>query len=404
MRYQLSASALLLLLALTSAGAEKVAEEANVNSTMVLSEGASWRVEGAGLESKAFLADTLAYREGLILLHVDHALSSAGWRPKSTDGSIRLSRGMAGIQESVASDRVTARELTKGIVLADSRHLPWSGRVSIRTGRESGMGRGEVRESNEKLGVGLLGSASPFIRELEGHSPYVTIVTLYWPSVERADELIVLQQTTASLGPKYGFPRLLRRVRVSNGTTPAIRVEDLWKGSLLSPWGGRVVDGPIADIERDFDGDGVIDLVVVKSVDGGTEGVGPLEVISGANGQSLGKLDGYEFELGRDASGRALVTVLGGGRSGSYILQKGEGFVSRGPAEAVSPEAKASEGGRQAEEDRFLVPFPPGSAAPRKNVRRLREIGNPIDSASLEKRTEAQGWMVIEVGARAEDR
>lgn len=256
------------------------------------------------------------------------------------------------------------------------------------------MGKGaRTSVPREKLEWKLLQTAYTGMRRLDPSLDTTCISTYYWPTAEGdGREFYVLQQNSANIDARYPTGRLLRKVRVANPSGD-LEIRDVWGETKGWAAASRRVKGPVADLELDFDRDGVIDIVVYSGEPGETCGFAPLHVLSGRTGEEIGALEGYEFLVTEDAAGRPKVRTLGRdgyrdyrvGEEGRIELIRREELRTRIPTRALLGQDAASQaaGSSSTEEkviDNFVLPLVPSPLNPAvfSKARKLEELGEKM--------------------------
>ncbi|MCC6129409.1 MAG: hypothetical protein IT186_05735 [Acidobacteria bacterium] len=145
--------------------------------------------------------------------------------------------------------------------------------------------------------------------------PNLDSIMLYWPSREDGTEFYtLLSRDYPDRNPKYAPTMTLSRIKLgSEGTSAGDRL--MWRANEV---------GPVADLLQDFNGDGVLDIVIYSTSEWSDHGSPPLRVLSGASGETIGLIDGYHVRLLRGQDG---IHVLSRGLSGNieYRVDYGEG-------------------------------------------------------------------------------
>ncbi len=237
------------------------------------------------------------------------------WRgPVPRSAVVRVPEGVDGVNQLARAAGYTIRRLAPQVLLADSSGCSTGEPVVITARLVPDMG-GSVDASIplENLEWELLRTAWDSVRNnvhptLFG-SPW--IATYYWPTREgHGREFYVQQQSTSGLSVNGPPQRYLRKVSVEvNGGT--LEVKDLWTDERGTEPQARIVSGPVSELDLDFDGDGVVDVVCFSGVRGEQFGNSPLIVLSGRTGDEIGRLNGYEFVITEDASAHKKITTLG---------------------------------------------------------------------------------------------
>jgi hypothetical protein len=215
----------------------------------------------------------------------------------------------------------------------------------------------------------------------------------YWASREgHGREIYVQTQSSAALSAQAPARRGIEKVAVET-SDGHFAIRHLW---------GAGCDGPVAAIEHDFDGDGIVDIVCSSGGKGMADALAPLVIHSGANGAVLGTLDGFEFLLTATAGGGIRTETLGadgyrtyetkGGRVVLTAFEKRAGkaleAIDRpmGPrtGSQVNPPALAA-GERVL--DHFRMRYQPSALTryPREAVPELRFVGGALTLSATEK-------------------
>jgi hypothetical protein len=228
--------------------------------------------------------------------------------------------------------------------------------------------------------------------------PEVSVDLHYWPSQEGGgSEVYLLTTSTAKKYPQWLHERDLSKYAIE-------REDGAWS---LRPLWQSGCDGPVGDVEIDFDGDNVVDIVCFSGLEGNSEGWLPLVVVSGATGKSLGKLEGEEFVVTQSADGvrtrsmeidvranepRATVSRVIVVRDQAIAVEHSERTtVDRTFREPFQPllapgseaEAVRALGGRERLLDHFVALKYPGATSEYfayRGIRSLRQIGAPLGS------------------------
>jgi len=122
----------------------------------------------------------------------------------------------------------------------------------------------------------------------------------YWPSREGGGrQVYVLTHSTGQLHPK-GIPSRGLTKYTIDSSSGAVVLREQW---------GCAIQGPVTDLELDFDDDGVIDVVAFSGLEGNEVGTTPLVIVSGRTGERLGEIEGDELVVTRSATGVKVRTL-----------------------------------------------------------------------------------------------
>ena len=107
----------------------------------------------------------------------------------------------------------------------------------------------------------------------------------------------------------YPPQRYLRKVSVETvGGT--LEVRDLWMDEGGKEPQAHIIDGPVGELELDFDGDGIVDVVCFSGSPGYDGAVRPLHVLSGRTGREIGTIEGFEVAIIEGAGGQRQFITL----------------------------------------------------------------------------------------------
>ncbi|MHB8797135.1 MAG: hypothetical protein ACYDBY_01605 [Thermoanaerobaculia bacterium] len=339
--------------------------------------------------------DALAARANVVVIRSGFNIARL---PEIDDreGTLLVSEGTAGIREFVKLAGYETEERAPGVLLVGEKDNEiWDRPLVIFAEELAGMGSGaRTSVPREKLEWKLLQTAYTGMRALDPSLNTTCISTYYWPTAEgNGREFYVLQQNSADIDARYPTGRLLRKVSVTNPSGD-LEIRDEWGETKGWTAASRRIKGPVADLELDFDRDGVIDIVVYSGEPGETCGFAPLHVLSGRTGEEIGTLEGYEFLVTQDAAGRPKVRTLGRdgyrdyaiNEEGRVELVRREELQTRVPTMALLGQGAASQAaaGRDAPEekviDNFVLPLAPSSLnlAVFSKVRKLKELGEKM--------------------------
>ncbi len=339
--------------------------------------------------------DALAVRANVVVIDSGFNVARLPGRD-DREGTLLVSEGTAGIREFVKLAGYETEERAPGILLVGEKDSEiWDRPLVIFAEELTGIGRG-VRTSvpREELEWKLLQTAYTGMRRLDPSLDTTCISTYYWPTAEgNGREFYVLQQNSANVDARYPTGRLLRKVSVTNASGD-LEIRDVWGETKGWTAASRRIKGPVADLELDFDGDGVIDVVVYSGIPAETCGFAPLHVLSGRTGEEIGTLEGYEFLVTQDAAGRPKVRTLGrdGYRDyavreeGRLELVRREELQTRVPTmallgqDAASPAAARRGAPEEKVIDNFVLPLAPSplNLAVFSKVRKLKELGEKM--------------------------
>lgn len=256
--------------------------------------------------------DELAQRQGKIVVRcgfervVDHWSEVRDTRPLQVAPTVEGMRTLLQLSESelsVLSDTVVLVQA----IGDDCDRSP----LLITATEVRGMGPGlALGVSTRELALRLLQTSQHRQVGPPGLFGPVWIASYFWASREGSGrEIYIIEQSSRDLSALSPPSRTLRKAVVGeNGGSLSVR--DLWQrdtGDLL-PVG---CEGPVAQLEQDFNGDGVVDIVCFSAMTGRGEPRSPLVVFSGATGRRMGELGGYEFVLSAGKDGRTQVATLG---------------------------------------------------------------------------------------------
>lgn len=338
--------------------------------------------------------DALAARANVVVIRSGFNTARLPGRD-DREGVLLVSEGTAGIREFVAVAGYQTVERAPGVlVVGEKDNEIWDQPLLIFAEELNGMGEGHRTSAlREKLEWRLLQSADAGMRTLDPSLAPTCISTYYWPTAEGdGREFYVLQQNSADIDARYPTGRLLRKVRVTNSAGD-LEIRDVWGESKGWTAASRRVNGPVADLELDFNGDGVIDVVVYSGAPSETSGRSPLHVLSGKTGDEIGTLEGYEFLVTQDATGRPKIRTLASdgyrdyrvGEEGRVEIIHREELQTRTPTMAMLPQRAALQAaGRGASEekviDNFVLPLTPSPLDPAvfSKVRKLKELGKEM--------------------------
>jgi hypothetical protein len=189
----------------------------------------------------------------------------------------------------------------------------------------------------------LLVDASPISTSHHSLYPGLWFAVYYWPSTEAAGkELYAVTQSSGMLHPQ---------APPSRGVTK-YRIEHEGERGTLRPLWHSACEGPVAELELDFDGDDVIDVVCFSGSPGSQQRSEPLVVLSGKTGEEIGKLDGYEVVISETAGGAKKFSTFQHDGYRTYVLGEDGKLALRRFVEAdtfgdpplLSPRRKAAQG------------------------------------------------------------
>ncbi len=255
--------------------------------------------------------DELARKADTVVLYW-HFFNPGQTMPRT--GTVTLPAGMRGLEQFAAAAGYALRRLSPRVVRAEPSADGNDEAILITTQLVPGMG-GSL-DANIPLGElewEFLRSASDSIRNNVHASIFGSawIATYYWPAREgHGHEFYLQQQSSTGLTVNYPPQRYLRKVSVES-VGGALELTDLWLDRYGREPQARIITGPVAELELDFDGDGVVDVVCFSGVSGEQFGGSPLIVLSGKTGNEIGRLDGYEFVIAEDVAGRRKISTLG---------------------------------------------------------------------------------------------
>ena len=211
--------------------------------------------------SQRWALDELACKNNAVMLYC--RFFSWG-RTIPQPGTMAVPRGAEGMKQFARTAGYTIRELSPEVFLAESSGCGGDEPVVITAQLVRGFGGSiDADIPIEDLEWQLLRSASDSVRNnVQGNlfgSPW--IATYYWPTREgHGREFYVQQQSSAGLTVNYPPQRYLRKVSVETvGGT--LEVRDLWMDEGGKEPQAHIIDGPVGELELDFDGDGIVDVV-----------------------------------------------------------------------------------------------------------------------------------------------
>jgi hypothetical protein len=343
----------------------------------------------------------LALRANVLLLNCDHLNSTHVPGYRDTSGELVVPEGVTGIRQFAAAAGYDLVERAPDVFVSQlhegSSCNEWPFIVFVEELTDLGprLRSGVPRRQLEwkLLQTGGLGI---------GYSRYgiFTNGTYYWPSYEGSGREFYVLQESSEIDPRYPPLGMLRKVKATEGEG-GLSIQDLWiqddpdMGAYGEPT-AKYIHGPIADLQLDFDGDGVVDVVTYSSLPGDTGGIWPLVILSGKTGDEIGELDGYEFVITRDASGLIHVRTQGEGGYREYAAGNGEIKLTQhsnrslesmrpmlpGPGAAVQGVATAQGVVPVGEQliDHFVLPLTPVHVWKEqfKDVRKLKELGKIV--------------------------
>jgi hypothetical protein len=212
------------------------------------------------------------------------------------DASLELPDNPGAIEELAKAGGFTTSELAPGFLLiAPADEPPGSDSLVLTADRVEGMGSDQpFAISEQELERLLLVQASPISTSRHLLYPDLWFAVYYWPSVEGAEkELYAVTQSSGDLHPQGPPSRGLAKHAIEHDNGRA-KLRPLWHSGC---------GGPVAELELDFDGDDVIDVVCLSALPGDDGGVPPFVVISGANGARIGEINGEEVLVTQSAGG-----------------------------------------------------------------------------------------------------
>lgn len=279
--------------------------------------------------SSRWALDELAGRTNTIVLYWNF-FSLEKLVPRT--GTMEVPAGPEGIRKFAAAAGYALRELSPRVMCAKPSSEVSDEPILITAQVIPGMGVSlDANISSEDLEWELLRSASDSVRNNVHASMFGSawIATYYWPTREgNGHEFYVQQQSSTGLTVNYPPHRYLRKVAVASAGDE-LEITDLWLDRYGKEPQARIVTGPVAELEVDFDGDGVIDVVCFSGVSGEQFGGSPLIVLSGKTGDEIGRLDGYEFVITEDVAGHKRISTLGREGYRTYALDN-EGKLTLG--------------------------------------------------------------------------
>lgn len=254
--------------------------------------------------------DELALREQTVVLYC-HFFSPEKLVPRV--GAMEVPAGPAGVRQLAAAAGYTLRKLSPRVVRAETTGCGDDEPVLITAQLVSVIGGSiDANMSLEGLEWELLCTASDSVRNnVHGNLfGFPWIATYYWPTRDgHGREFYVQQQSPAGVTVNYPPQRYLRKVSVETvGGT--LDVRDLWMDEDGKEPQAQIIDGPVAELELDFDGDGIVDVVCFSGSPGYDGAVGPLHVLSGKTGREIGKIEGFEIVIVEGAGGQRRFKTL----------------------------------------------------------------------------------------------
>jgi hypothetical protein len=300
--------------------------------------------------SSRWALDELANRTNTIVLYWNF-FSPEKLVPRT--GTMEVPGGPEGNREFAAAAGYALRELSPRVIRAEPSSEVSDGPILVTAQLVRGMGSSPAPNIPAKdLEWELLRSASDSIRNNVHASIFGSawIATYYWPTREgHGHEFYVQQQSSTGLTVNYPPQRYLRKVSVES-VGGALELTDLWLDRYGKEPQARFITGPVAELELDFDGDGVVDVVCFSGVSGEQFGGSPLIVLSGKTGDEIGRLNGYEFVIAEDVAGRKRISTLGRDGYRIYALDsEGELVLERSAPlddEAARPLLEQAQAGK----------------------------------------------------------
>jgi hypothetical protein len=264
--------------------------------------------------------DELARETNLVVLY-SHFFSPVRTMPRA--GTVKLPTGVPGLEQFAAAAGYTLRRLSPRVVLAEARGGDSDEPILI-TATLSKVGEAAPDKSLPLVDLEweLLRTASDSVRNNVHASIFGSawVATYYWPTREgHGREFYVQQQSSTGLTVNTPPQRYLRKVAVEEASG-ALEITDLWLDKHGKEPQARIITGPVAEFELDFDGDGVADVLCFSGVSGEQFGGSPLIVLSGNTGDEIGRLDGYEFVITEDVVGHKKISTLGREGYRTYAL------------------------------------------------------------------------------------
>lgn len=246
----------------------------------------------------------LARRYGeVVLVHQGFSTAEVTGRGERS-GMMEFTDGVVAIEELAPLVGSVPSKLAPGVTLLVRGGFHVDFPIVLTAERAGAIGQSRpLAISPEELERLLLVYASPISTTHHSLFSPFWFAAYYWPSREGdGHELYVLTHSTGALHPQGIWSRGLTKYTIES-SGGAVTLGYRW---------GCAIPGPAANLELDFDDDGVIDILCFSGLPGSEWGVGPLVVISGATGERIGELGTYSSIEGvvtesRDSKRRVVV-------------------------------------------------------------------------------------------------
>jgi hypothetical protein len=348
-----------------------------------------------------YTLDAMALKLNKVLLHCKVLDTNRIPGHYDHEGEVVLPAGIDGMRRFAAAAGYEILERAPGVLVAAEKNDEVCDRPLMMFAQrfKELNGHAAISVPQDRLEWKLIQTS--WVRNIDLSSVHsgTSIGTYYWPTKEGGGrEFYVLQQNSVMASPMGETGRFLRKVTATR-VGGEVEVEDTWRDQRDRP-SGMYVSGAIGDLELDFNGDGVVDVVAFSDLFDNGGPIPPLRVISGKNGQEIGRLDGFEFLITEDATGSKHIRSMDAEGFREYRAQTPDGIVlvheeraktsmlpslieqrSLGPkaARAAQPEERVL--------DDFILPLRPAGLGPQPfaKVRRLKALGQDITLQSGEK-------------------
>jgi hypothetical protein len=283
------------------------------------------------------------YRQVILQSRVFHHSRLPGYG--HADASLELPDNPGAIEEVAKAAGFTTSELAPGFLLiAPAGEPSGSDSLVLTADRVEGMGSDQpFAISQHELERLLLVQASPISTSHHSLYPDLWFAVYYWPSVEgAAKELYAVTQSSGDLHPQGPPSRGLAKYVIEHDNGRA-KLRPLWHSGC---------EGPVAELELDFDGDQVIDVVCFSGSEGTQQRSEPLVVVSGKTGEAIGTLDGYQVVILETPGGAKTFATFKRdgyrtyvlGEDGRLTLQRFVEVDTFGDPPLFSPRRKAAQG------------------------------------------------------------
>lgn len=259
--------------------------------------------------------DELALRANQLLVHrsvfqTDHVPGHY-----SSEGVLKVADGVEGIRQFAATAGYETIMLGPNVLLLREKDDDTEAPLILFAEQ---LPLGEIRWdrsiSRDKLEWALFMTAGPGLRMLDSYQRADPnyFGTHYWASKEGGGhEFYVVQEMESGRAKIYATQRSLRKV-VAEERSGGIEIRDLWMDATGKSPVGQFLNAPVADVELDFDGDGVVDVLVYDGDRNRQSANPPLRILSGKTGKEIARLEGYEFLVTERPGGGKVVTSVDG--------------------------------------------------------------------------------------------